>query len=490
MLFRSYSTGNSMDLVLGENSIDITSVVILGNQYTFIEAWRDLGYRGIRIYKSGFESTPGIIEADNAQIIIEGDWEIGRPTPRSLLGGVSHNVNEPAVFEWTHNGSFDQTEFDLRYRPVGSSEWITITEITSSQSYTLPAGELSLGEYEWQVRTRTKYGYQSPWSSLSVFMVAELPATPVITRPVEGEEIGVSDLHIEWEAAEQDIYEIELLDASGNIVDNASGQSPNKRNHTFEGVLENNSNYTVRLRVAVSGLYSAWAEVNFSVSYTEPAKPELVFVPDNEKSTITVYIENPAPTGTEPNVTTQDLYRRRKGKNTWTKLAEHLQPNGFFIDYTPAHDTEYEYYVFVRGDNETRTNSDTFTSSVKVKHVLLSLANNLPEQVRLYMNPDKTFDTSFNATTKRFAGRRFPVTEFGETLETTGSISYLVREDTLDRLHDFLKRQETLLYRDSRGRKKFVTVSNISVNDHQLIDLYTVDLSLTEVDYHEGVTDD
>ena len=254
--------------------------------------------------------------------------------------------------------------------------------------------------------------------------------------------------------------------------------------------MENSSNYTVRLRVAVSGLYSAWAEVNFSVSYTEPAKPELVFVPDNEKSTITVYIENPAPTGTEPNVTTQDLYRRRKGKNTWTKLAEHLQPNGFFIDYTPAHDTEYEYYVFVRGDNETRTNSDTFTSSVKVKHVLLSLANNLPEQVRLYMNPDKTFDTSFNATTKRFAGRRFPVTEFGETLETTGSISYLVREDTLDRLHDFLKRQETLLYRDSRGRKKFVTVSNISVNDHQLIDLYTVDLSLTEVDYHEGVTDD
>lgn len=476
---------NTGDLTINVNNLgDSVAIEVLGHygRVTLIEAL-NAGFKGFVAY-SGTDYP--VLEAINLELQIEGEWDNQTPTIRTPVGGELQNVAEPTRFTWVHNAPFDQESFELRYRIRGTSTWTTVTEETSEQEYTLPPNTLETGEYEWQVRTISEYGFESPWSSIGVFNAAETTPTPTIIEPAEGSTIEISDLYIEWEADEQDEYEVEVLDGSGNVVWSGSGGTDTSIE--VEGILENGETYTVRVRVNVDGgIFSSWAESTFEVDYTEPANPTLTFVTDDDKSTITVYIENPTPTGTEPNVTTQDLYRRRKGESDWIKLVEHLQANDFFVDYTPAHETEYEYYVRVRGDNDTNTNSDIFTSSVKVKHVLLSLVNNLPEQVRLKMSPSNTFDTNFSATTKRFSGRRNPVVEFGETIETTGSISYLVFKDTLDKLSEFLHRQETLLYRDSRGRKKFVTVSNISVNDHQLIGMYSIDLSMTEVDYHEGL---
>lgn len=482
---QNVGTSVGMNLRNFVRQVSLDDLTINGENMTFREAIES-GYTGLGFRKSGTMAT-GINEYENVAFLLEGEWVINAPSNLSPAGGVLLNVDEPVILSWNHNGSFEQKTFELRYRLAGDSEWNTITEESSNQEYELTS--LEIGEYEWQVRTTTDYDYESSWSGLSVFSMAEMPPTPSIIHPEEGEKIGISDLYVEWDH-KSDLfppYELELYDESGNFIAQHVFHRP-PAEHTFESVLDNNSNYRVRVRVlGLSGLYSAWAEADFSVDYTEAAQPEIIFVTDKHAATITVYIENPEPTGTYPEVLYQHLYRRRKGETEWMKIADSLENNAFFIDYTPASNVEYEYRVRMYADNETSAYSIPFITSVKVKHVLLNLTSNTSEMLELMMDPEKSFETSYSATTRMFAGRRKPVTEFGETIEQTGTIDYTVDEDTLPKLYEFLERQETLLYRDSRGRKQYVTIASISVTDDQPIDLYTVSLSLSEVDYNEAV---
>ncbi|MBU9724120.1 MULTISPECIES: hypothetical protein [Bacillaceae] len=423
-------------------------------------------------------------------LILEGNWVPQRPTLNSPIGGVMRDRTKVITFEWDHNGIFAQSEFELRYRKTGTSTWTTVSAVTQTQTFNLSANSLTSGEYEWQVRTTMTDGNDnyasSQWSSTEVFTVTEATNAPIIVEPESGVQIPTQDLTIEWETVEnQEQIQVELV-RSGNVVNSTTVTTSNNR-ITLSDWLSNNTSYVVRLRVISQGeLWSDWAERNITVSYTSPVKPNLVLMGNNEKSTITVYIENPTPQGTEPAVTTQDLFRRRG--NEVIKLAEGLNANASFIDHTPASDVEYEYYVRVRGDNGTNSTSDMFSTLVKVKDVLLSMANDLTQLLRLKFDPGRSLSLNLNATKKQFNGRKKPVTEFGELIEESVSLNYLVEQSDLIKLKEMAMRQETVLYRDSRGRKYFSTIDNLTINDYMGInDLYTVSLSLYEVDYKEGV---
>src|SRR5690606_17466462 len=140
-------------------------------------------------------------------------------------------------------------------------------------------------------------------------------------------------------------------------------------------------------------------------------------------------------------------------------------PNSSYIDYAVASEKTYEYRVAVLADNDTTSTSDVFIGSLKIKDAILSSANNPAEFVRLVLSPERSFNFDFNATLKHFAGRSKPVTEFGEQIENNFSLGYLVKKDDLDTLLNLARKQETLLYRDSRGRKYFSTIASMSVDD-------------------------
>ena len=68
------------------------------------------------------------------------------------------------------------------------------------------------------------------------------------------------------------------------------------------------------------------------------------------------------------------------------------------------------------------------------------------------------------------------------------SLGYFVQADDLYKLDEIASRQETLLYRDVRGRKHYITIEQMNVNDEiRLIDHYSVEMTITEVYYKEGV---
>ncbi|MBP1971575.1 hypothetical protein J2Z83_003726 [Virgibacillus natechei] len=450
----------------------------LGERASLREAI-DQGVVGFNVY-SGIHYPES--EAIDVAIEIEGDWDNQTPSITYPIGGVMRNINEPIELLWVHNSPLLQTEYHIRYREKGTSDWMTVSGSSGSKTYRIPANSLNIGEYEWQVRTISEYGFESSWSSMGVFGVGDLTPDPVIIEP--GDVVPVSDLKVVWESENQEEYQIELVSPNGVVW--TSGWSNSDTEDSVDGILQNGIPYTIQLRVrAVDNLWSAWVSHSFTVDYTEPAKPEFTFVNDNEKSTITVYIDNPTPTGTDPDVISQNLYRRT-GNTDWIKIADSLNANDYFVDYTPASDTVYEYYVNIRGDNETNADSDVFNALVKVKRAILSIANELNKSIRLERVRTRSGGNNYNATTRIFAGRRLPVTEFGESVEGTLDIECLVNQDEFDLLLNLIERNETMLYRDGRGRKKYVTISNISIND-EFINRYSVELPLSEVDYNEAI---
>mgnify|MGYP001366411807 CR=1 FL=1 len=422
------------------------------------------------------------------RLVFEGEWTPNIPTLKSPIGGVKMDITKNIIFEWIHDGVFSQSGYELRYRPKGTTQWLTVNG-GADQSYTLPANTLTSGEYEWQVRTKMEHGGQeavSEWSTIGVFMATEATNAPIIVTPQPGEVIPVQDLTIEWEPVTNQIqFEVELLQGGQRVQHELRTSSNNKV--TFPGWLENNQSYVLRVRVlAENQFWSDWAEVNISVSYTAPAKPVITITPNSEDAYLEIDVYNPPPTGTEPTAVSQELFRREPG-GPWVKIAN-LSPNGKFNDYTVASGKVYEYRAVVLADNDVTNTSDNFPGYVKFNFDVIAVANNPVVFVKLKEDPRRSFSKNFNAIRKQFAGRKQIVTEFGETIGLDSSLGYFVQADDLYKLDEIASRQETLLYRDVRGRKHYITIEQMNVNDEiRLIDHYSVEMTITEVYYKEGV---
>lgn len=450
---------------------------------TFLDAINE-GLRSFYIYSLGDR-----FEANEVYIELEGNFDNPRPTPIRPVGGEVENIAETIRFEWVHNSPFKQKSFELMYRPVNAPSWTTVNQESSDQFYELPANTLTSGTYEWRVRTVSEFDFISPWTLSSVFNAAYTSQTPVVIRPMPNQVMPTQDLTVEWEAiSNQEEYEIRLFEMPGNILVQQRQEISSDNQVTLEKWLDNGKSYSLQVRIKEENqLWSPWVTIPITVQYTAPAKPILHFVEDEELSAVKVFVENPPPVGTEPVVVLQDLYRREPGGD-WIKIAEYLPNNGQFIDYTPVGDT-VEYRVDAIGNNLVRVDSDIFEYTLEIGYSILQLANNPVEFVRLTKVRERSVERNYNATQKKFVGRERPVTEFGETQENNLSLEFLIYPDDYEKLIEMLEKQETLLYRDKRKRKLFATISNISIND-EFLDRYSVSMTLNEVDYKEGVSDD
>lgn len=458
--------------------------------------WYEVDLSGLRSYFRNGQANGLVILADlqfegtQPSIIIEGEWEPNAPTLISPVGGVKQNRTQPIPLVWQHNGLFPQSGFELRYRKKGTSSWTTVSQTTQTTSYTIPGHTLDIAEYEWQVRTQMTYEGNTvvgPWSAIEVFYAAGITNQPVITFPTPGTVMPTQNLTVEWaHVPGQTHYEIQLLE-NGQVVRSVIQNSSNNQ-VTLSGWLENNKSYIVRVRIVTNiGIWSDWTEVNISVSFTPPARPIIHFVEEKELSAIKLYIENPSPTGTQPDVVSQDLYRRKRG-GQWVKIAAELEPNAQFIDYTPASNVIYEYRAIARGDNDVSTTGNIYSFSIEVEYAILQNANNPEEYIRLEIIRDRTNNRNFNATLKKFVGRKRPVAEFSETLENNLTLEFLISHEEYEKLIQQLERQETLLYRDSKRRKIYCIVPSASIKD-EVSGRYSATMTLNEVDYTEGVVE-
>jgi hypothetical protein len=101
-------------------------------------------------------------------------------------------------------------------------------------------------------------------------------------------------------------------------------------------------------------LASAQVSVTFTVDYVEPATPSLTATPMTALGVIRVAITNPAPTGGQPALVSQDIYRRIVGDTTdGTLIASGLASGATYDDWRVAAGVPYEYRSAARGVNGT-----------------------------------------------------------------------------------------------------------------------------------------
>jgi hypothetical protein len=312
------------------------------------------------------------------------------PTGLSPDGAAAQDVTQPITFSWTpHNEGLEQTAFRVSYR-LGGGSWQVVDQPGTASSYTLPAGSLSPGSYEWEVVTSNAVG-SSPPSARAFFTAAIPPGTPVITSPSTGEletaypqeypptfsdatsayAIISGSRHLTaWTANAQDAYQLRILTDvnlqpgtvlfdTGIVIESATRRRETQ--HPVNGRTE-----WLQVRVQRGGLWSGWASVRYTVTYTPPAPPTGLL--DASGPWMHVLLVNPPPVGSQPTVLRNDLYRRLRGNSdpVGVRVAADLTQNAIWPDSHLAHLEDVEYRAVAFGVNGTEVSSSWFDDVVGV----------------------------------------------------------------------------------------------------------------------------
>jgi hypothetical protein len=410
------------------------------------------------------------------------------PTSLSPSGGVAKDRASVIRLAWQHNDANGdpQAQFDLQWRKQGDTTWNTVSQVTPNQYWDAPANTFPRGTIEWQVRTYDQAGLSSPFSDIQTFFAGDKPANPTITDPANGAIVPVANPVVQWSSVGQTAYHVKLLDSNDNLLWELQANSTNKA-QTILYALQNNEDYKIQLAIKnADGIWSDFVTVNIHVSYTPPAVP--IVTTTKGDGIITISIDNPTPSGTQPNVSYNDLYRRKQGESTWTRIAKNIPADASFVDYTPSSGQVYEYFVRAWGDNGTYSDSLIVSQSISFIGVWLHEAANPLETLHQFkLVSDRSGNWQPTATMMQFAGRRLPVAEYDDTEQHSVSVKFSLLKDSgdLEALEKLIRSKNTLCYRDARGRKMFCHVFQLPVDD----EVYgnTVSLTFEEVSYTEEV---
>lgn len=388
-------------------------------------------------------------------------------------------------FSWKHNDqnpNDSQSQVSIRWRAQGTTSWNTkVITNNPAQEYFFAENTFPLGQIEWQVMTYDQSGLSSPYSNIAVFTAGEPAETPVIVQP--GLSVNVSRPVIEWTGGSQLSYQIIIENTLNEVVwDTGEVTSPIKA-RTSSFVFVNGATYKIKLRVKDGGgLFSSFTEKTVTVSYTPPAKAIVEAFANN--LTIDLFVTNPAPEGTQPSTTGNDIYKLID--DVWVLIAKNV--NSTFSDMSATSGKEETYRIRALGENGTYSESDVVQVTMMLESpVLSSTSDSLRYMVLKHMTAtSKT--KSRNRTLSHFAGRARPIAQFGGMQPEVFAFEWVSMDRTeVENFYALIDRRETLLYRDAEGRKAYVSVDVTNETESHGGALFTISFNADVVDYKEGI---
>ncbi|HZJ99936.1 MAG TPA: hypothetical protein VFC79_08020, partial [Tissierellaceae bacterium] len=351
---------------------------------------------------------------------------------------------------WKHNHSNPQSKFIIRWGASQANLSTTIERQTTNQYYDTAADYFPEGNIYWQVQTFSDMGMESPWSDVAVFTAAVPSDNPIITS---SSNIVIARPTFSWSQVDQASYQVQLLNSINQVVwDTGEVVSTNKA--ITSGIdLLNNSTYTLKVRTKTGlGLWTYYTVQTLNVAYTPPAIPLVELIEGDYN--ITLLIEDPEPTGTQPVVDYHDIYRNG------IRIATNVENE--YIDNNIGGNIEYSYQVVAVGENETISQTLFHSGSIVITSSVLSDMEG--NHVILRTEPAREESRTYLSESLYFAGRRLPVTQFEEFESNNLNLSFvLYNEGELEAFKDIVAKKTTLLYRDNRKRKMFCTISEINI---------------------------
>ncbi|MET8908395.1 hypothetical protein [Micromonospora sp. NPDC004551] len=187
-------------------------------------------------------------------------------------------------------------------------------------------------------------------------VVPSVKVNPTLTSPTGGGTISTDQVTAVWSVAEQTAYRVTLaMNPGGFVVHDSGWRTGTDTSYTVPTRLADLSGWTLTVQTRnTAGLASNTVTANFTVDYLEPPTPTLVATPLPASGVISVAITNPAPSGGQPAVVDQDLWRRPVGDTSdGVRVAEGLLGGTTYGDWQAVSGVPYEYRVLARGLNGT-----------------------------------------------------------------------------------------------------------------------------------------
>ena len=416
------------------------------------------------------------------------------PTAPTGLTRDSFDATTAARFNWMFNdpdSGDSQSAFQLRVREAGTADWhyaqsggtispVADWVVSGNEHWDMVAGVLTNGrQYEWAVMARDQNQAEGPWSDQVAFITYAAP-TVIITYPAtDGATHPSNSLTAQWsysqaEGRPQASYVVKLYadDAGGpgaELWSSGEVTSPTARSRTIEHELVNEKSY--HLGVIVKSDVGVWgAEVLrwFVTAFTPPPTPLLTVTGQSAYGRVRIEVVNPVPSGSEPTVTHNDLYRRASGASAWARIATGISGDGWYHDYAVASGMVYEYRVRAFGNNGTYADSGAGAGVVTLSRLWLHDVTD-PGGTALALWPRReTPGESWRpeAQLMHYAGRSRPVAQFGEqeAYEFRAALQ-LVTDGQWASLRDLARRKAILCVRDVRGRRVFGVILQLDQND-------------------------
>lgn len=406
--------------------------------------------------------------------IIYEDVPPDKPTPRNPVGDYK-DVFATIRFEWDYNSSVggEQKKFDLRWS-TDQETWTTISQTTSNTYFDASSGTFPAGNIYWQVRTYNEYDEASEWSDIQSFYAVGAPSAPVISSV----SMGTARPTVEWAAFNQQIFQVQVL--SGETVVYDSGEIPGiyVRAHKVTAWLPDGS-YTMQVRTKNEyDLWSEWGNMPFTVSTSKPTKPS--FSAQTTSHGIELHIQNMADYAL--------IYRAEYGSSDFICIG--MTAEGYYHDCSVKHGSEYQYFVRAVSGNETYRDSDMRLAQTKIRYALLAPASNLTDifEFRRSLNspPERNYTRTLGGSTAEFEGRKYPVWIPSGHANAGLSLKFFLHSwGAVEKFQELYDKSETVLYRDSRGRKIYGVLSSLAVEEQR--EGYIVSFVITQTDYDEEV---
>ena len=415
------------------------------------------------------------VTSDDGVLGVASDWFTlntvdGTPTatPVSPIDAYV-DASDDNIFQYRYSISTNTspTRYEMQYSANNGDSWVDFSSgDTSDTSVTIPKNTLPAGNLLWRVRSYNTDGVASTWSSPVQIVSKAAPPQPSLNimkstpRPL-----------FQWQSDGQVSYRFWVQSGENILFD--TKETPGTEKTIRLNDYLNQGTYTAYLWVKNSfGLKSPEATVSFGVDFTSPNAPSLSIETGDDKAIL--FING---SGFSKYYVFRDEI-----------LIGKLDAAGKWEDHTASGEHIYR----VRGV----TKSDIFADSeqvpiyIPVNYAVISDPK-LPDQkavLKLRRGEYPVISGSISPQAEGFfyAGRSRPVYHIGEFIEEPISMSFSVKTKTeFDILSSIMKKGKTLLYRDYRGERFFLTLTSLDYERDPIC--YDFSLSGQKVDYVEEI---
>lgn len=362
------------------------------------------------------------------------------------------------LFEWQHDISTgtNQSRFDLQYSTDGATWTDMASEETDRCNYLLPAGSLPTGKLFWRVRTYNSDGVEGGWSDPASIIGIGKPKAPGITDITNQARPKIS-----WQADDQIAFRVQVYSGDALLIDSMETAGSTKSYRITEYL--DDGRYTFRVRIKNSnGQLSDWSAASADITTVKPTPPVVSVRAVENAAYITAQLAEDI----------SKAYLLRDG----VPVAKFT---GSYYDYSET--GEHEYAVRAINVDDDFVDSEPVSVHISIERVAqIAPEDDLPSVIRLQYRRGEptTLSAGIEPTGEQmnFAGRRYPVYEFGEFLTESYESSYSVRtQEEWNRIKELAKSRKPVLYRDIRGNRFYGIISSLKFDQ----DWYSTDFTIS-----------